>query len=325
MLCNLICTLALAVAAPWQKPAAEPASAPTSPGPRRAFGFSYDEPKQRMLLFGGASNPDVQVGLDATWSFSAAKWSALAAKGPSARRGCSSIFDAKRGQTILVGGGQGDDPTSPVFDDTWLFDGATWTKSPASVPGKRTHFAAAYDRKRECAVLVGGMNTENGKMLGDVLEWNGSEWKASAAVAPDGLFAPQLAFDEKAGLLVLISTKMPERKLATWTFDGATFAKLDENGPPVIASGQSLVTLGPRGGVMLFGGFGAEKPVADTWSWDGKTWKQLDAPGPSARVAHSMAYDRKRSRVVLFGGEDGTKVLGDVWEFDGRAWKESKQ
>src|SRR5690349_17853909 len=104
MLGTLICMLAFALA-PWQKPEAEPASAPTSPGPRRAFGFSYDETKQRLLLFGGASEPDVQAGLDATWSLGAGKWTTLDAKGPSARRGCSLIFDAKRARTLLVGGG----------------------------------------------------------------------------------------------------------------------------------------------------------------------------------------------------------------------------
>jgi hypothetical protein len=212
-----------------------------------------------------------------------------------------------------------------VFDETWLFDGANWSKSPASIPGKRSHFAAAYDRKRECVVLVGGINTESGRELTDVLEWNGSDWKASAAHAPDALFAPQMAFDEKAGSLVLTSTKMPERKLVTWVFDGATFTKVDENGPAVIASGQSLTTLGARGGVLLFGGFGAEKPLGETWTWDGKSWNKLDAPGPPARIAQSMACDRKRSKVVMYGGEDGTKLLDDLWEFDGHAWKEARK
>ncbi len=291
-----------------QKPETAHALSATSPGPRRALGLVCDERRDR--------------GLGSTWSLNGNAWTRLELKGPDARRGASFVFDAKRGQCLLVGGSQGDDPTSPCFDQTWSFDGKDWTKSAASI-GKRSHFACAYDRKRERAVLVGGMDPETGKELDEVLEWDGATWSPSTVHAPSGLFAPQMAYDEKAGVLVLASSRPSDRKLMTWTFDGKTFAKIDEDGPAVILSGQSLVTLGPSGGVLLFGGFDTA-PLADTWTWNGKSWKKVDAHGPPARLGHSLAYDRKRGRILLYGGEDGKQTFGDLWEFSQGTWNPVK-
>lgn len=307
---------------PLQKPAPPQAKPVVTPGPRRALGLVCDEPRDRLVLFGGASSATDSSGLDATFAWNGKLWSQLEAKGPSARRGASFVFDAKRGQCVLIGGSEGDDPTSPVFDQTWTLDAKGWTKSAASI-GKRSHFACGYDRKRERVVLVGGMDPETGKDVDSVLEWDGANWEHCTVPAPNGLFAPQMAFDEKANVLVLTSSRPSDHKLMTWSFDGKAFTKLDENGPPVILSGQSLVTLGPSGGVLLFGGFDTAA-LADTWTWDGKAWKKLDAHGPPARLAHSLAYDRKGKRIVLYGGEDGKQTFDDLWVFSANAWTQVK-
>lgn len=292
-----------------------------SPGPRRAHTLAYDEARDLILLFGGAG---AETGLDTTWSWKDRRWKALEVDGPSARRGSLSVYDVAHGRVVLLGGQAGDDPTSAVFDETWLWDGKSWSKSTGASPGARVHFAAAYDRNRSRLVLVGGLQPATGKDRADVWEWQGSEWKSLEVAAPAALFAPQMAFDEGAKLLVLTSTLLPDQKLMTWTFDGAGFKQVDASGPQVIASGQSLVTLGASGGVLLFGGSDGKALLADTWKWDGKKWNRLDLHGPSARVGHAMVYDRKRDRVVLYGGEDGQQTFDDQWEFVSGAWKQVK-
>ena len=45
------------------------------------------------------------------------------------------------------------------LDDTWTFDGATWTKvDTATAPSPRTNVQMAYDRHTRKVVLFGGYN-----------------------------------------------------------------------------------------------------------------------------------------------------------------------
>jgi hypothetical protein len=321
MLFSFICACVFLTAADLQSPAAPAAKAPASPGARRAHALAYDEAHDRLVLFGGAG---AECASDSTWSWDGKRWLSISTPGPSARRGSLALFDAQHARVVLCGGPAGDEPTSPTFDETWLFEGATWTKSSAASIGERVHFAAGYDRGRQRLVLVGGFQPATGKDLTDVWEWDDAAWKRLDVTAPSGLFAPQLAYDERAKVLVLTSSRPADRIVTTWTFDGKAFAMLDEHGPATIWSGQSLVTLGAAGGLLAFGGFDGKKPSGETWKWDGKHWSKLDVKGPTPRLGLALAFDRKRGRVLLYGGEDGTKTLDDLWEFAGGTWKEVK-
>jgi hypothetical protein len=69
--------------------------------------------------------------------------------------------------------------------------------------------------------------------------------------------------------------------------------------------------------LLLFGGYDAQKYLADTWAFDGVTWAKLVTPvAPSARAAASMAFDSVTQTVVLFGGYNGA-YLGDTWIWNG--------
>lgn len=300
--------------------AAAPQSMPaSSPGPRRAHTLAYDEAHDRLVLAGGAG---AELAPDATWSWNGKGWETISTAGPSSRRGSLAAFDAHISRIVLYGGQAGDEPTSPIFDETWILDGASWTKSSTPVLGERVHFAAAYDRTRQRVVLIGGFQPSTGTDLTDVWEWDKSTWNRLEVSAPKSLFASQLAYDERAKTLVLTSSRPSDRKVTTWSFDGRAFTKLDEDGPAIIWSGQSVITLGAAGGVLAFGGFDGKSPCSETWRWDGKHWSKLDVKGPAARLGLAMAFDHKRGRVLLYGGEDGTRTFADLWEFAGGAWKE---
>jgi hypothetical protein len=311
----------LAIAAALQSPAAPPSNPAPSPGPRRAHTLAYDETRDRLVLICGAG---AEGAPDGPWSWNGKRWESIAHTDPSARRGALALFDAHLASVVLYGGQAGDEPTSPTFDETWTWDGASWTKSSTPGPGERVHFAAAYDRARQRVVLVGGLQPSKGTDLTDVWEREKTGWHRRDVSAPKGLFAPQLAYDEKAKVLVLTSSRPSDRKVTTWSFDGKAFTRLDEDGPATIWSGQSVVTLGPAGGLLAFGGFDGKSPSAETWRWDGKHWDKLEVKGPAGRVGLAMAFDRKAGRVLLYGGEDGTKTLADFWEFSGGAWREVK-
>src|ERR1051326_5430903 len=83
-------------------------------------------------------------------------------------------YDAAHGQTVLFGGytniGFG------LFNDTWVWDGASWTqKSPANSPTPRAAYAMAYDAARGQVVLFGGQDALN-HFVNDTWVWDGTTW-----------------------------------------------------------------------------------------------------------------------------------------------------
>src|SRR5215218_5628024 len=117
-------------------------------------------------------------------------------------------------------------------------------------------------------------------------------------------------------------------RASTWRWDGTTWTRVATTGPSPRQHAE-LAYDATRQRVVLFGGESGVFPnssiLSDTWEWDGATWTRRATTGPSARVHHTLAYDRARGRVVLFGGFKATtqQELRDIWEWDGSAWQQS--
>jgi hypothetical protein len=99
-----------------------------SPGPRGAFGMTYDSLTRQIILFGGANSAG---DLGDTWAFSGSGWSPVSPlKSPSARIGA--MLSNQTGSDPVLFGGM----SSSYRNDTWLYDGpltATLTASPTSI------------------------------------------------------------------------------------------------------------------------------------------------------------------------------------------------
>jgi len=106
----------------------------------------------------------------------------------------------------------------------------------------------------------------------------------------------------------------------TWEWNGEEWTATRRS-QPVARRGQSVAT-DPSGGVLLFGGVGADgQPLGDSWRYHGHMWAKLDGSGPEARSGAAMAYDGDHARVFLFGGSSRTTLLADSWIWDGAGWK----
>ncbi len=296
-----------------------PKPAPAAPGPaaRRAAAMTFDAARKQILLFGGA--PD-----DATlWAFDGKIWRALATSGPTARQQPILIDDPVRKRVVLIGGRHGDAPDAPADDDTWEWDGKSWTRAAEHGPGARVHPACVRDAKRGRIVVQGGVDPATGKDRADAFEWDGKAWTKSDAPALPANFAPTLIEDAagKRTLLVAVDeTTLHAKTFARPDGAGGAWTALAGDGPPFIPGGVVAMDAGQ---LLAFGGAdpkGGKDVVDATWRFDGKTWSAVDVHGPSARTGHAMAWDAARKRVVLFGGEDGKQTLGDTWEFDGKKW-----
>ena len=98
---------------------------------------------------------------------------------------------------------------------------------------------------------------------------------------------------------------------------------------PGVRNAHILLSNGPTGGVILFGGADEARVRSDTWRWRDGTWHQVATSGPSPRTFPAGAYDVDRHLAYVFGGNrvlfgtDSSRntFLGDLWALDGGRWR----
>lgn len=132
----------------------------------RGQGMAYDAARERIVLFGGARATDGTAS-DETWLFDGTSWEkAPATNGevPPARAGQCMTYDSDRRLVIMMGGRR---DGGDLFDDTWLWNGVTWSRGPKGPPARRA-CAMAYDASRHQTVLFGGTIDKNRRTSNDM-------------------------------------------------------------------------------------------------------------------------------------------------------------
>jgi len=125
-----------------------------TPGGRWGHAMAYDSDRKRIVLFGGISDNAI---MNDTWEWKGTRWvdvSPAAEDSPPPMRDHVMVYDSLRKRVVLFGG-RDDGPEG--FDQTWEWDGSSWTEINTSVnPSARHECAAAYDSWRDRTVLFGG-------------------------------------------------------------------------------------------------------------------------------------------------------------------------
>jgi hypothetical protein len=179
------------------------------PDPRAGFGLAFHAATATTLLSGGSVPaggggvcPDgTQPSLTGicnpvrSWTFDGVDWTAHdGGVQPPGRENPVLAYDPTRQQAVLFGGlrSEGTD-AGVVLQDTWTFDGVTWTNQPIApfdAPPPRTQSAAAFHAQRGVVTMFGGgALLENGVCPAgttgnaaekcsyqDRWDWNGVEW-----------------------------------------------------------------------------------------------------------------------------------------------------
>ena len=266
-------------------------------------------------------------------------------------------FDPKLHQLILFGG-QGAD--GQPLGDTWAWNGASWYEQTDSLvshaPGAREGAAMGYDGAGHLVLFGGtgvavtapapttstttpggggaptGVTASTGAgpltVLADTWLWSGTGWSPSKAVGPPARSGAALALNGARSGAVLFggeSTPAPAAspKLLhdSWAWNGAAWVPV---AGAVYPSGRDHAVMVPdslTGGVVLFGGAGAQGALGDTWLWNGSAWAPARTAGsPSARVGAAAAFDSSSHELVVFGGiGPGGHILGDTVILTGQA------
>jgi hypothetical protein len=240
---------------------------------------------------------------------------------------------------VLLFGGFG---ASGYFDDTWSWNGTTWTQLSAfASPPARTGAPMAYDAATGTVLLFGGFGMVSGDAysgeyggFSDTWSWNGTTWtELSPASNPgsDSLESDSMAYDPATQTVVLFdggdcnSCGGPGQ---TWSWNGTTWTRLAPPASPPASGWSSPMAYDPATQtVVLFDGGECNScgGPGQTWSWNGTTWTRL-APraSPPASGGWSMAYDMATATVLLYGGMSYgypmVTALDETWSWNGTTW-----
>lgn len=223
------------------------ATDPCGPGPRSLHGMAAGP--DGSLLYGGseAAGPGFDLGpvFADTFVWNGVQWVEVCAQCPPGSRWGAAM--AGNGESVLLFGGMVDE--NEVANDTWMFDGETWTLlDPGSADGPVARLGGQLAWDGAHYVLFSGLGLDSsgdpgGSIGTDTWIWDETEWVRMCAGDACG---PR----ERAG---------------------ASFSHLANADPW-------------RGGALLLGGTdfttGTDdfELLGDVWLWDGSVWIKLASP-----------------------------------------------
>jgi hypothetical protein len=226
----------------------------------------------------------VLVG-EGTWTFFEGWQEANPTTSPQNRQ--SGAVATLNDKVLLFGGCLSCAGSSGVLDDTWEWDGQTWTELyPAQSPPAR--FNAVAGTVAGKIVLFGGESAA-GTYYGDTWEWDGQNWAMATPMhAPSARTGVASAVASETLVLFGGASQSPSTALGdTWTWDGSDWTELTLTTAPAARRFAQMGSL--RGTPVLFGGTGTEgQALGDTWTWSGTTWIQpaiAGSPPPNSAGA----------------------------------------
>jgi hypothetical protein len=173
----------------------------TPPSPREDVAVIYDEPRGRMIVFGGADLGGVYNDVWALSLMGTPTWTKLLPTGtaPTARAGAQIVYDPARDRIVVYGGFNNQFlPVGDVFALT-LSGTPNWTKllPTGGPPAPRVAGAVVFDSGRDRMVLSGG--TDFDVFFGDTwsLTFNGASTATWTQLSTPGT-APTPRSDHRA-------------------------------------------------------------------------------------------------------------------------------
>jgi hypothetical protein len=294
----------------------------TSPQALAGHGMTQHPVTGNLMLFGGAAGFSSS---NQTWSFNGSTWTQLTPTvSPSAKVGIELVHDLGRGVVVMYGGVNTSFFGGPSVDQTWEFDGTTWTQVfPTTTPGGLGRYGASYDVVRGRVVIYGGVaNSFFPIAESGTWEWNGTNWALITTTgSPGPLERPSMCYHAGINRTVLFGGIDPQigGVDTTWLYDGTSWtAAAIPGSKPAPRTGARMAYDSLRGVCVLTGGLNPNtgNAIVDTWEFDGLAWTQVPSV-TSGRYDAGLAYLASNRRMIQFGGSDPVTFnnLGDTWDY----------
>jgi hypothetical protein len=250
------------------------------PAGRVNAGAAYEARRGRAIVAGGsrrtADGATWEVVGD-SWEGDRRGWRPIASIPP---RDHQSLVEDGRGGVLMYGGIPAD-RSGPWPTDTWELRGDTWSRIAIEGPAGRGRTALTYDSRHRQVVLFGGVSAPPGPnqeqtFFGDTWLWDGRGWRLAADRGPRGRYAHAIAFDERAGVVLLYGGAAAHRDAPLsdmWQWDGERWTEIPLDGPTPGHRYQPVMVYDrARDRTVLYGGIGGP---GDTWEWNGRRWQQI--------------------------------------------------
>jgi Galactose oxidase, central domain len=233
-------------------------------------------------------------------------------------------YDDSSGRVIRLG------VVSTKVGDTWAYDfkSNSWTDlKPTGSPPPLGGPVMAYDPILGKIVLLGRVGLQSRTWAYDSAANTWTELHTNGAPPPRHSAA--MVYDENTGRLIVFGgvgfSASGDPLADTWAFDSksSTWVDLQPAGPPPARAQASMAYDRASGRVILFGGWGRQKPYGDTWAYDSRTntWAKLHTSGsPAGRSQACLFYDRSTGRLIMVGGlvvagGESPRMLDEAWAF----------
>lgn len=241
-----------------------PTTGPLPPG-RDWYATAYDAARGRLVVFGGRDAAGNDLG--DLWEWDGSTWQSFSpSPAPSPRRWASMTFDPATNTCILFGGR--DNLNALYLNDTWAWNGATWTQlNPSTAPTPRGRQVSVYDSRRGRIVMFGGRAAA---ALGDTWVFQAGNWTqipTTTIPGSTGIYAFGLTYDPVRDRVVLFGGTTTGGTLPnTWEFDGTDWTNRGSTTGLASRTGCALAFVPVLGKSYVFGGFQTAQ-LGDTWEY----------------------------------------------------------
>lgn len=230
----------------------------------------------RVVLFGGLGGGGVNDYQDGTWVWQEGEWAMLPTDPtPPARR--SAVFGEAGGRLILFSGiGRNAEGRVAYLEDTWAFDGTSWTElDVAAGPSPRQN--VAYTSLDGVLHLHGGATGTEGR-LGDGWRFDGERWTELPAGAPAQRAGSLTAVD---GALLFTGGSTPGAFAGVLRLDADGWTELGR-----FSAGRAYhAAAAIEGHLVVFGGVRTSTTaIAETDGFPGPVELEGAEPAPSNAV-----------------------------------------
>ncbi|MBL8754713.1 MAG: hypothetical protein JNK15_15520 [Planctomycetes bacterium] len=241
----------------------------TSPSARFGHQLVFDSTRGVAVLYGGlASAISIPPPNNDTWEWNGTDWALVTVPtNPGPRYRYAMCFDPVRARTVLFGGVT-TQLLAPPTNQTWEYDGTTWTQvTTAGSPGPRDRASMCFHAGIGKAVLFGGYNGT--AFTNQTWTYDGATWTQAslAGPLPAARSSAAMCYDPIRGVCVLMGGQDASGVMAdTWLFDGTAW--IAQTGTTQAGRDHMLAFLPNTNQSVRFGGFVAAPNTLSNQTWE---------------------------------------------------------
>jgi hypothetical protein len=284
------------------------------------YALAYYPPAGQVLLFGGVDN------YDSTWLWDSHGWTlAHPSASPLGRFDVAMAYDPATREVMIYGGRLA---PGQLVDDTWAWNGKTWTELNAGTgsPPPDEGGVMAWDARLAMMVLVvPGPSVASPQP--ETWIWTETRWSRQ----PSGDFPPNISigpigFDPVSHSLLEVG--MPyetatSSSLVMLRWDGTVWRELSTaHTPPSTVAGLALDPTSDQL-LLVCDPTDIQSSSEALWMWNGVDW-QSRGLFAGALQPGGLLTDPEIGRILLFGNAvpaaQGLPQPVDVWEWGGSVW-----